>query len=265
MLRARVITALCLIAGFLAVLFLLPTHWAALVFAIVAVLAAGEWAGLVKASRIERGFLVGLVLGGCGSLWISPNPFTTILWMLVSLFWVVGAPLWLWRMWRLADRRGLGIVGGGLLIVAAWAALVDLHARSPALLLAAMGLVWIADSAAYFSGRAFGRHKLAPNISPGKTWEGVAGGLLGILAYGGLLAVFLDGFRNVSPAYLVGALLLLGFISVIGDLFESLAKRQAGIKDSGTLLPGHGGVLDRIDSLLPTLPLAALLVGRTAG
>lgn len=262
MLKARVFTALCLIAGFLAVLFLLPNDWAALVFAMIAACAAQEWAGLMQATAIRRNFLVGLVLAGCLIVWIRPDPTAPHLWAVAALFWLFAAPIWLWRGWKLGNHPRWGLVLGGGLIIATWAALVGLHSRNPMLLLATMAVVWVADSAAYFAGRAFGRRKLAPAISPGKTWEGVGGGLLGVLLYGYLLAYQFDEMRGLTVPILLLVLVLLTAISVVGDLFESLAKRQAGLKDSGSLLPGHGGVLDRIDSLLPTLPMAALLLER---
>lgn len=262
MFKARVFTALCLIAGFLAVLFLLPHGWAALVFALIAAFAAWEWAGLMRTSRLRRNCLVGFVLAGCLAVWSAPSPAAPGLWVLAALFWLFAAPLWLWCGWKLDARPWLGMALGFLLILATWAALVGLHARNPSLLLATMAVVWVADSAAYFAGRAFGRHKLAPAISPGKTWEGVGGAVLGVLLYGYLLAYEFAEMRAVTLPALLAVLVLLTAISIVGDLFESLAKRQAGLKDSGRLLPGHGGVLDRIDSLLPTLPLAALLVER---
>jgi len=126
----------------------------------------------------------------------------------------------------------------------------------PAEVLAVLVLVWIADTAAYFVGRAFGRHKLAPSISPGKTWEGAAGGMGGALVYAIVLAAL---SRGAWWTYL-GIAAVLAVLSIVGDLFESAAKRQAGVKDSGTLLPGHGGVMDRIDSATATLPVAALLL-----
>jgi phosphatidate cytidylyltransferase len=137
--------------------------------------------------------------------------------------------------------------------------MMDLRENSPWLLLGIMVLVWVADSAAYFSGRKFGKHKLAPSISPGKTWEGVAGALLGVSVcvllawgFGGYLHLFM-----FLPVILLASWCWVG-LAVIGDLFESAVKRQAGVKDSGALLPGHGGLLDRIDALTSTLPLAAL-------
>jgi phosphatidate cytidylyltransferase len=148
-------------------------------------------------------------------------------------------------------------------LVATWVAIVDLQARSPWLVLAAMAVVWVADIAAYFAGRRFGKRKLAPAISPGKTWEGVWGALVAVAAYGLVIASlgpYASAWGTLGPAAtfaFVAFLLLLAAISVVGDLFESLLKRQAGVKDSGALLPGHGGVLDRVDALLAAMPLAA--------
>jgi phosphatidate cytidylyltransferase len=153
---------------------------------------------------------------------------------------------------------GMGFIVGWLLLVPTWAALVDLHTRSPLLLLMVMALVWIADIGAYFFGRAFGRHKLAPAISPGKTWEGAVGGGIAVLFIGLLVSQVFPVISGVSAWLLVPFLLLLTLFSIAGDLFESLIKRQAGLKDSSQLLPGHGGILDRIDSQTSTLPLAAL-------
>ena len=118
-----------------------------------------------------------------------------------------------------------------------------------------LGTVWLADSAAYFAGKNFGRHKLAPEISPGKTWEGVAGALLAVTFYGLVICYYM----HISRWLIVG-LWLMVVLSIMGDLFESLLKRQAGVKDSSHLLPGHGGVLDRIDGLIPTLPLVLFYI-----
>jgi phosphatidate cytidylyltransferase len=126
-----------------------------------------------------------------------------------------------------------------------------------------MAVAWVSDIAAYFTGRAWGRRKLAPNISPGKTWEGVAGAFVGVVVYGVAVGLSTGWLAELSFVALLGAvlaLLLLTALGVVGDLFESLLKRQAGIKDSSQILPGHGGVLDRIDSLLAILPPAALIL-----
>ena len=148
------------------------------------------------------------------------------------------------------------------MLIAAWVAVVELQARSPWLVLAAMAIVWIADIAAYFAGRAFGRRKLAPSISPGKTWEGVYGALVAVALYALALVPFARraGYARRRLARSRSApgwcsRCVLAALSVVGDLFESLLKRQAGVKDSGTLLPGHGGVLDRIDALLAAMPV----------
>jgi phosphatidate cytidylyltransferase len=139
-----------------------------------------------------------------------------------------------------------------VLLLPTWAALLYLHARGPGFLLGVMAVVWIADTAAYFSGRRFGRNKLAPSISPGKTWEGVAGAFCALALYAGALSM-LAGMPLLSLGLMLSGLL---YLSVLGDLFESWIKRVSGMKDSGHVLPGHGGVLDRIDALTSTLPIA---------
>jgi phosphatidate cytidylyltransferase len=253
MLKARVITALFLVAGFLAVLFLLPPQAAGLVFALVAALAGWEWAGLMQAPARGRVIYALLTFGLSMLFWTSPTEGFPLLWGLAALFWLAFAPLWMKRQWS-ASCATLGLV----ILVPTWAALVALHARSPLLLLAVMALVWVADISAYFTGRAFGKHKLAPAISPGKTWEGVAGAVVGVLVYGMAVAPYLPVVQNLDRFVLAACLLLLTALSIVGDLFESMAKRQAGMKDSSQLLPGHGGILDRIDSQTSTLPLVAL-------
>lgn len=148
---------------------------------------------------------------------------------------------------------------GWVILLPTCLALYQLRAIEPLLLLGFMGVIWVADSVAYFAGRAFGKHKLAPQISPGKTWEGVFAALGGVLIY----AVIWSSWMNSDDKlilWLLPFLLMLTVLGIIGDLFESLLKRQAGVKDSGKILPGHGGILDRIDALTSTLPLAVLAV-----
>ncbi len=253
MFRARVVTALLLCAGFLAVVFLLPPQAAAIVFALAAALAGWEWAGLMQAGprgRVLYGLLVFVL---CLLFGTRPEDGFPLLWGIAVLFWLTVAPLCLRCKWSCA-----GSVTGLIVLVPTWAALTALHQRSALLLLAVMALVWVADIAAFSAGRTFGRRQLAPQVSPGKTWEGVAGAMVGVLAYGLAVAPFLPVVHCVRPALLAGLLLLLAALSIVGDLFESLAKRQAGVKDSSALLPGHGGILDRIDSLTSTLPAVAL-------
>jgi phosphatidate cytidylyltransferase len=271
-LAQRVATAAVLVPLVLAALFLLPPlGWALFALAFVAV-AAHEWARLAGYGAAGTWGLVAAVVGtslalvalpalGFARGW--PGPVVLAVCGLAATFWVIVAPPWLARGWPM-PRRGATGVAGAVVLVGAWFAVVELQARSPWLVLAAMAVVWIADTAAYFAGRRFGRRKLAPSISPGKTWEGVYGGLAAVALYALALAPLAPsaGFAGVpgvaATLAFVAFALLLAAVSVVGDLYESLLKRQAGAKDSGTLLPGHGGVLDRIDALVAAMPFAAL-------
>ena len=170
-----------------------------------------------------------------------------------AIFWLAVAPLWLSRGVS-REARGALVAAGFVVIVPAALGLAVIPGKDVLLVLV---LVWIADSAAYFVGRAWGRRKLAQSISPGKTWEGAAGGLVGALAYAIICGGFLDG---IAWGPLIAGALVLAALSIVGDLFESAAKRQAEVKDSGALLPGHGGILDRIDSATAVLPVAGLLL-----
>lgn len=177
---------------------------------------------------------------------------------MAAVFWLLVAPLWLARGMNVDRADGL-LLAGFIVVLPAALAMIWLDARR---LLVVLVLVWVADSAAYFVGRAWGRHKLAPAISPGKTWEGAAGGVAGALVYAIICKRFFD---EVGWAAYLAAAALLALLSIVGDLFESAAKRRAGVKDSGALLPGHGGILDRIDSATAVLPLAALLMALMKG
>ena len=262
MLKTRVITALLLVAALALILFALPPLAAGLAFAGIAALAGWEWGALMKQDQPTRVMFAFVLLLFCWQLTVAAPELLPLLLGLSVAFWILVVPLWLRFKWTLAGNDAFGYLIGALVILPTWAAMVALHAVSVWLLLAAMALVWVADISAYFAGRAFGKHKLAPAISPGKTWEGVAGAVVGVFAYGGCVLGLsaLGGRLQFSVPVLVLMLILLTAVSVIGDLFESLLKRQAGIKDSSGLLPGHGGVLDRIDALTSTLPLAALIL-----
>ena len=263
MLKARVATALLLVVALAGVVFLLPAVAAAVAFGLVAAVAAWEWAGLMKIDAPGRVMYAGVVALFCWQIYLLGESGFVLFWLASAVFWLLPAALWLRYRWRLSGNDFVGYAVGLILIVAAWAALVDLHGRGPWPLLAVMALAWVADIAAYFVGRRFGRRKLAPNISPGKTWEGVAGAMAGAVIYGPAAAIATGLVVAPSALHLLGVALLsalLTAISVAGDLFESLLKRQAGLKDSSALLPGHGGVLDRIDSLLALLPVAALVL-----
>ncbi len=271
MLKTRVITALVLLALFLAALFWLsPPAWAAFA-AILVVPAAWEWGRLIALPRFACGLYVLLVAAACAALfWLAPaaspaGGLRAAVYLASTLFWIIVVPLWLWYA-RLPQTRWVAALTGLLVLAPTWFALVELRNASPLLLLLLMSVAWISDSAAYFVGRRFGRHKLAPVISPGKTWEGVAGAVLAVSLYAviwGLVwqAYFPPALRSMRYGAF-GMLLflwLLTAIGIYGDLFESALKRRAGVKDSGALLPGHGGVLDRIDALTSVLPVAALV------
>lgn len=259
MLKARVITALALLAVFLVTLFVLPEPSAAIVFGVLAALLAWEWAGLMRIDAAGRFLFAGVVVVSCYMAFDDPEFVYVKLWAASAFFWLVLAPLWLWRGWRLSGNDIAGYLTGWILIVPTWAALVALQDGHPWWLFGVMGLVWIADISAYFAGRSWGRHKLAPAISPGKTWEGVGGALVGVCIYS-LVGAWVAGISPLDKLGWAPLLLALTAVSVVGDLFESMVKRQAGVKDSSQLLPGHGGFLDRLDSQTSMLPLAALLI-----
>lgn len=249
----RILTALPLIAGFLAALyFASPLLWLALMAGVLC-LGAMEWAGLARLSPV-RGLLYAALMTLAGLALTQYPGAATWAYGLSLLFWLL-AP-WLLRRGFTFQPRPLLLGLGALVLLPTYLAIVALREDSPGQLLALVGLVVVADSAAYFAGRRFGRHKLAPAISPGKTWEGVAGAALGVALY--VLALPPSAIETAPLLILLAAAWGLLALSIFGDLLESWIKRLAGVKDSGTLLPGHGGVLDRIDSLLAVLPAAAL-------
>jgi len=280
MLRQRVITALVLLAGLLPALFAQsPLPFA--LFTLVAISAAGwEWARLNGATGAVPAVASGLLLAAAcgGSLWLlRQQSVPPMLWQGALAGWLVGLVLVLrggpaaWPRLAPLLRWAAGLV----LLWLAWLALTQARTLGVHFLLSVLCLVWMADIAAYFAGRAFGRRKLAPAISPGKSWEGVWGGAAGVLLLAALwlwaepawpfwrmdsASLFKLMLQRFGPLGLVLTSLLLTAFSVAGDLFESLVKRAAGVKDSSGLLPGHGGVLDRVDALLPVLPVAMALV-----
>lgn len=274
MLRQRVITALVLLALLLPALFS-TSAWPFATLMLVGIGAAGwEWARLNGAEG--SALVLGIALGcACAAaLWAgwgrhAPAPA----WWLATAAWVLGG-VWVlmrgtasWPGLPKALRSAVGLA----LLWTAWLAFVNAKSIGINFILSVFCLVWAADIAAYFGGRAFGRRKLAPSISPGKSWEGVWSGMAGALV---LAIVWLYSERSLAvdseslyavlsdrlgvPGLALAVVCLAG-MSVVGDLFESLVKRSAGAKDSSTLLPGHGGVLDRIDALLPVFPIALAL------
>ncbi len=257
MLKTRLWTGLFLGSSLIASVFLLGTAGLAGVLGAFMLVAAFEWSRL--AGLTQRRALGAVILLACLAGISLSVPLTAILG--AALAW------WLWAMIEVfifPDRRGLvwrhawaQMVGGALVLVPAWRGLVALKAETPGdpwLLVGVFVMVWSADTVAYFVGRGFGRHKLAPLVSPGKSVEGALGGLAAAGAVGALGALGLGVWAPVGLAFGV----VTAAFSVVGDLLESKAKRLAGVKDSGWVFPGHGGVLDRIDALTAAVPVFVL-------
>ncbi|MBQ0930885.1 phosphatidate cytidylyltransferase [Ideonella alba] len=275
MLLQRVITALVLLALLLPAL-LAPVAWPFALLTLVLIGAGGwEWGrlnGLAFAPSLGLGALVAAL---CGLAWSQGmvQQVPPAVWWLATACWVLGGSLALAKgptAWPQLSQ-GLRLVIGVVVLCAAWLALSAGRARGLEFLLSVFCVVWMADIAAYFGGRRFGRRKLAPAISPGKSWEGVWSGMTGVALLAALWLALSPARAGVAPSIfetiqqrlgwpgLALGIVFLCALSVMGDLIESLAKRAVGAKDSSRLLPGHGGVLDRVDALLPTLPAAMAL------
>ncbi len=267
MLLQRVITAVVLLIAIGGALFLAPPWvWGVLSLALLAG-AGWEWAQLIGArpgriaGAIGAGGVAWLIwreLGGAAGSWLALGLVPIlVIWTAVAVPSILGARL-----------RGAHPLLAVVSLLALWVALHELRVVAPVLVLSAMAIVWCADIGAYFVGRAFGRRKLAPRVSPGKSWEGVWGGLATTIGVA-LAIAWVTGpsteilssriAEQAGVAAMVAGLTALVAFSVVGDLYESLMKRSAGVKDSGRLLPGHGGILDRIDALVPTMPMCLLL------
>ena len=275
MLGQRVITAVVLLALLLPALFAAST-WPFIGLTLLLIAAAGwEWGRLNGASSVLA-LAMGAVVAAAGAAAVAagwtalvPSPA----WWAAAAFWIAGGAYALtsgpaaWPQLPPAARRGLGLA----MLWAAWLAIAQARSLGIDFILSVFCLVWVADIAAYFGGRKFGRRKLAPSISPGKSWEGVWSGMAGVLLLALAWIAFDRAFApagaslytrlysHLGAAGALVALLLLAAMSVVGDLVESLVKRAAGAKDSSGLLPGHGGVLDRVDALLPVFPIALAL------
>lgn len=268
MLKTRVITALVLMALLLPSLFYSSqAGWSLLVAGFIGV-AAWEWGALMGwngARRVMLGMataLVCVVLSifdpnavGAGEISAPSQSWVLLAYLVATVFWCLVMPFWLKNKWSLGGISGLLV--GAVVLLPTWLAMVQLRMLGAGALLGIFAVVWMADIAAYFSGKTFGKHKLAPTISPGKTWEGAIGAGIGVIIYG-LVVRQLFGLEQMPLLLWIAALVGVTVVSIVGDLYESLLKRKAGIKDSSNILPGHGGVLDRIDSLTSTLPVVAL-------
>ena len=273
MLKTRVITALVLLAVLLPVLFLLPPVYIGAFFLFALLAAAWEWSRLLapeasRAAWLYVLFCLAIILFLLG---MQNTAWQFALLLLAVLFWFFIAPFLLTRGMNLSLERlrPFYIVLGLIILPATWFALVFLRELGLVFLLSSMALVWIADIGAYFVGKAFGKRKLAVQISPGKSVEGAIGGLLLCYLYALLCVIYLPVDSTLFGAWAIRfgwvpmflMVTALVSFSIFGDLFESQLKRLAGVKDSSHLLPGHGGVLDRVDALIPTMPIAALLAG----
>ncbi|HMU63084.1 MAG TPA: phosphatidate cytidylyltransferase [Nitrosomonas sp.] len=266
MLKLRIITAICLLLFFLSALFFLPPILWGMLLLGMTIVASREWCtlGQFNTKQTLVYLIITTILGGellfVLSEVVDVNPITNdIVWpYVVSLvFWVLIVPFLL-TLSKPARNTAMMMLIGWLVLLPTLLAMYQLRTINPMILLIFMSVVWISDTAAYFVGKKFGKHKLAPQISPGKTWEGVMGALLAVLCYAMALGYYLE--ETISfVIMLTFAVIGLAILGIIGDLFESQLKRQVGIKDSGTILPGHGGVLDRIDALTSMLPTAALI------
>ncbi len=275
MLKQRIITAIVLLALLLPAMLASTAQPLAMLSLVLIAAAAWEWGRLNGLSMWGALRCAASCLFSClltwAARWVYEPPL--VLWPLVGGFWVLGGA-WLVHRgvegWPLIPRF-VRLIGGVLALWATWLAMFQAKVNGINFLFSLLFIVWIADIAAYFFGRAFGRHKLALLISPGKSWEGVWGGMLGVVVMAGIW-IWIDRqwpvdslslFSRLNARgwpFLFLATLFLVAMSVLGDLVESLVKRSAGMKDSSHLLPGHGGVLDRVDALLPTLPLALMLL-----
>jgi phosphatidate cytidylyltransferase len=263
MIRQRVLSALVVALLLLSAILLLPSLWSAAALSALLLAATWEWSGLLRARAGLRPVFVASVLLVCALVWHMSRTPAQLLWtlLLAMVFWVA-ALFWL----ALAPQRvttTLVWVAGSLALPLAWVSLLRMRIDWPhgrEWVLYVLLIVWVADSGAFFAGKRWGVTKMAPRVSPGKTWAGLVGGLIAAA----LLAIACSWLLHVHTFKLVPLTVLVALLSAIGDLTESLFKRFAGVKDSGSLIPGHGGVLDRFDSLLaasPALMLGVLLVG----
>jgi phosphatidate cytidylyltransferase len=269
MLKLRILSALVLVPLIIWALFAWPPSAFATLLGVFILIGGWEWTMLAGMHSAVARVAYVAALGAVGYIFIVTPAWTRLLLALAVSFW-----LWAFielvsyrdvRAGFLATRSGK-LIAGFLVLLPAWIvplALLREAADSVAdgrwLALYVMVVVWTADTGAYFAGHRYGRHKLAPAVSPGKTWEGVAGGLVAVLLLALAAGIYGFHFRGLALGFWVALSVATAFVSVLGDLFESRVKRAVGVKDSGTLIPGHGGVLDRIDAFTAAAPVFALV------
>lgn len=256
MLKQRIVTALIAGTMLLLVLFVLPAAAAQAVIALLILAAAWEWSGFLgNVGTVVRAAYVLAIAALLGFVtWQQADAASVALVLQVGLAWWFAALVWVF-FYPTPIAAPLRWICGVLVMVPAYMALLTLYSLAPATLLFVLVIVWAADIGAYFVGKRFGRVKLAPSISPGKTWEGVIGGLLAVI---GVLVIARLAWLDIDIAVVVPFCLAVAALSIVGDLTVSMFKRTAGVKDSGRLFPGHGGVLDRVDSIAAAAPLFAL-------
>lgn len=256
MLKQRVITALILLPIMLLMLFCAGTTLWAIFAALIVLLALWEYSRMcafsLKQQMVYLSTTALFMLMALAGNWTLP----AFVWLAVLAFWLIIMPIWLYQKWQLQGALVRNSAIGLIMLLPFWFALMLLHPENGSILplLRIMVLVWIADSAAYFTGKRYGKHKLAANISPKKSWEGALGGLIAVLIY-------MTFFQSHDGSWIMTMILstILTALSIGGDLLESWLKRSAGVKDSSQLLPGHGGVFDRIDGLIAVISVYAAL------
>ena len=266
MLKIRIMSVAVALPLLLAAMFLLPNSWWISVLTVPVLIAGHEWSRLGGFSAGAEGVFLAILTAGYAMANgivsfpgvfpdFSPGLAERCVYAFSTAFWCVIAPCWLWLRVRVSRHFVLAIAGV-VVLLPMWLALAKLQ-QDARLLLVLLAVVWIADTAAYFAGRATGRHKLAPAISPGKTWEGVGGAFAAVAVYA--LCVYHAHIVAIELHIVVLSFLGMTGLSIVGDLLESWIKRIAGVKDSGSIMPGHGGLLDRMDGVTGALPLAALI------
>lgn len=256
MLKTRIVTAVVALIALGIILFVIPGRAAEAIIGVVVLAGAWEWSAFVGApTAVTRAFFVIAVAAAIGALYAVMPQYSELTLQIACLWWFCA---FVWTLFFPTPiPTFIGWVAGALVLVPMYVALALLYRMGPEVLLFALLIVWAADAGAFFAGKLFGRVKLAPSISPGKTWEGVVGGLLVVAG----LAVAAAYWTSIGLSVLLPFCLAVAVLSIVGDLTVSMFKRTAGVKDSGKLFPGHGGVLDRVDSVAAAAPLFALGIG----